>query len=185
MSTKKRGNTVTETLSCDLASPINVPTAPTETAFEKRRGVSRVEVRRGFAQVHVSDLKGDLAQARLLTLEAIAGAGVSLDFLKLTPDGLSFVVREADADALKEALVGLNVTVDVIPDRHIVMVHAVNMRDEEGLIAQIVLTSISSDAAIDHIGDMHDRTLMVVDARHSDRVQKQVEKVLLGGENAR
>lgn len=45
------------------------------------------------------------------------------------------------------------------------MVHAVNIRDEEGLIAKIIKAAISTSAHVDHIGDMHDRLLMVVPKR--------------------
>jgi aspartokinase len=151
-----------------------------ETEFEKRRGISRVEVREGYAQVHVSDLSEPLTEARLAVLKAANAAGISLDFLKLTPDGMSFLVKEDEAEGIGKALASPGVSVSVERGRHVVMVHAVNMRDEEGLIASIVLQAIKSGAAVGHVSDMHDRVLMVVSKEDSSRLKKQLEGNLVG-----
>jgi len=155
------------------------------TEFEKRRGISRVEVRSGYAQVHISDLAEPLTQSRLVVLEDASAAGVSLDFLKFTPDGMSFLVREEDAASLVKALTEgaakLSASQVVAQKgRDVVMVHAVNMRDEEGLIASIVLQAIRSGAAIGHVSDMHDRVLIVVGKEDSARLKEQLEGNLAG-----
>src|SRR3569832_1567586 len=127
-----------------------------ETEFEKRRGISRVEVRSCYAQVYICDLGEPLTSCRLTIIEAAAHAGISLDFLKLTPDGMSFLVREEQAADLENILrqgackLGAE-QVNVQKGRDVLMVHAVNMRDEEGLIASIVLQAIRSGAAIGHV----------------------------------
>jgi aspartate kinase len=146
-----------------------------ETEFEKRRGISRVEVREGYAQVHVNDLKEPLTESRLEVLEAGTKAGISLDFLKLTPGGLSFLVKEEEAAGVEQALRPLGFEVIVVSGQHVVMVHAVNMRDEEGLIASIVLQAIRSGAKVGHVSDMHDRVLMVVGREDSPRLKEQLE----------
>jgi aspartokinase len=152
---------MTETLSCDLGKP--TPAVPTqETEFEKPRGVSRIEVRKGYSQVHVFHLPDPVMPARLRVLEAVKEAEVSIDFLKLTPDGLSFLVSQERTDDAERALQGGEFDIEVQKDRSIVLVHAVNIRDEEGLIAEIVNTAIGSGARVDHVGDMHDRLLMIV-----------------------
>jgi len=143
-----------------------------ETEFEKRRGVSSVEVREGYAQVHVSELGQDIVNERLAVLEAITQTGVSLDFLKLTPSGLSFLVRQEEAESIEECLQPLNVKHTVRPDRAIVLVSAVNIRDEEGLLADLVHRAISSAARVDHISDMHDRLLMVVRASDAPQLKE-------------
>ena len=155
------------------------------TEFEKRRGISRVEVRSGYAQVHVFDLVEPLTQSRLAVLENAAAARVSLDFLKFTPDGMSFLVREEDAGPLVKALTEGDVKlspsqVNAQKGRDVLMVHAVNMRDEEGLIASIVLQAIRSGAAIGHVSDMHDRVLIVVGKEDSSRLKEQLEGNLAG-----
>jgi aspartokinase len=152
------------------------PPAPkaSETEFEKRRGISRVEVREGYAQVHVNDLAEPLIQSRLAALESATQAGISLDFLKFTPDGMSFLVREDHAADVEMALAKAG-AITVQKGRHVVMVHAVNMRDEEGLIASIVLQAIRSGAAIGHVSDMHDRVLIVVGKEDSERLKEQLE----------
>jgi aspartokinase len=107
---------------------------------------------------------------RLAVLEAVANSGLSIDFLKLTPSGMSFVVPQDQDHLLKMALESARVESSVRADRSIVTVHAVNMRDEEGLIAGIVQSAIASGAQIDHIGDGFDRLLLVVSAEHAEKL---------------
>src|ERR1019366_6645295 len=97
---------------------------PTETDFEKRRGVSRIEVRDGFAQVHASRIREPLMEGRLAVLQCVADARVSIDFLKLTPSGLSFLIPEGQGSAVENALSGSDVHATVRPERSIVLVHA-------------------------------------------------------------
>lgn len=145
-----------------------------ETEFEKRRGISRVEVREGYAQVHVSDLAMPIVASRLEVLQAAADASISLDFLKFTPDGMSFLVSEDAAGAVEKALDKFG-EVLVQNGCHVVMVHAINMRDEEGLLASIVLQAIRSGTSVGHVSDMHDRVLMVVNKEDSARLKDQLE----------
>jgi aspartokinase len=151
---------------------------PTETEFEKPRGVSRVEVRDGYAQVHVRDLTGDINQARLHVLQVVASGGISIDFLKLTPTGLSFLVADDQAMPVGEALTSGGVPHDIRRPRSIVLVHAVNIRDEEGMIAGIVQTLIKTGAPVDHLGDMHDRMLVVVPTEDAHRVADRFRETL-------
>lgn len=148
------------------------------TEFEKPRGISKVEVRTGFAQVHVSRLKGNIMDERLRVLKAIADVGISIDFLKITPSGLSFLVPEGAGD-VDAALSPLEVHFSVRNGRSIVLVHAVNIRDEEGLIANIVQTAIATGATIDHVSDMHDRILLVMQHADAERVEQHFRGSLL------
>lgn len=158
----------------------NPPLQVAETAFEKRRGISNVEVRPGYAQVHVSRLPAPVMEGRLRVLGAVADGGISIDFLKLTGSGLSFVVEEGSADLVGKCLAALDIHVTVRQNRHILLVHAVNMRDEEGLIAQILLEAISSGVRVDHVSDMHDRMLIVVDAEEAPKLKARIEEKLMG-----
>ena len=151
-----------------------------ETAFEKRRGISRVESRTGFAQVHVSNLEEPLTVSRLQVLGAIGDGGISLDFLKMTQTGLSFLVTEESAEMVSQVLKPLGVHFSVRKEREILLVHAVNMRDEEGLIARIVLEAIACGVRVDHISDMHDRMLMVVAAEEAPKLRERIEEELMG-----
>jgi len=147
-----------------------------ETAFERPRGVSRIETRDGYAQVHISELTQPNVD-RLAALRAVASAGVSIDFVKLTPSGLSFIVAQSQADRVTEALSPSLGQAPGSPHFHlrqgrsIVLVHAVNIRDEEGLIAKIVKCAIAGSTEIDHIGDMHDRLLLVVPTADASRLR--------------
>ena len=146
-----------------------------ETEFEKKRGVSNVEVRHGFAQIHVSRFTCDVMQERLRVLDAVASVGISIDFLKLTPSGMSFVVPEQNGDVVDKVLQPLGIHFSVRHDRSIVLVHAVSIRDEEGMIAGIVQTAIKNGIRIDHVGDMHDRMLMVVQKADADRLASHLQ----------
>lgn len=149
-----------------------------QTDFEKPRGVSRVEVRDGFAQAIVDSVVGD--SRRIEILKAIAGAGVSLDFLKLAPDGLSFLVPTEKAEIVDQALKSLGASYAIKSPRSIVMVHAVNMRDEEGLIAQIVSAAIGTGLTLEHLGDMHDRMLIVLESGDALELARRLETDLSG-----
>jgi aspartokinase len=153
---------------CD-GLPVAAIKSAAETAFEKQRGVSQIERRDGFCQVHVTDLGAPVMASRIAVLRAVSSAGVSLDFLKLTPTGLSFLVRQEDRTAIEQAMPsGANYSLQ--NDRSIVMVHAVNIRDEEGLIAEVVQSAIASGAHIDHIGDGHDRLLFVAGPESVEKI---------------
>lgn len=147
-------------------SPINGASQIMETAFEKKRGISDVEVRPGFTQVHVTRVPGDLVDGRMAVLDAVEKVHVSIDFLKMSNTGLSFLVSQDSADRIRVAFSGLDCDFDLVQDRAIVLVHAVNMRDEEGMIAGIVRRAIRTGAPVEHVTDMHDRMLLVM--AHSD-----------------
>ena len=146
-----------------------------ETDFEKQRGISRVEVRTGFTQVHVLDLKLPISKSRLNVMEVVANAGISLDFLKLTPTGLSFVVPADKTQLISEALKSANISNQLATGRGIVLVHAVNMRDEEGMIAGILRRVIETGITVDHASDMHDRILIVTDESQAERFKGLIE----------
>ena len=167
----RRKDPRTETQTCDVLPAVD-ELVSRETDFEKRRGVSELEVREGFVQVHVSDLEGAIMPERLRVLKALVEADVSIDFLKLTPTGLSFIVLTHAEPRLREALSRLDVLYSITGDRCIVIVHAVSIRDEEGMIAEIVKGAIGSGAQIDHIGDGHDRLLLVVSSENARKLVK-------------
>jgi aspartokinase len=148
----------TEPFRRELARPEDAASSP-ETRFERARGIDRVELRSGLATVHVGPLAPPFELARLDVLRRVAGAGVSLDFLKLDGPMLSFVVADGARAAAAAALEGFEH--QITAERCVVLAHAANMRDEEGLIARIISRVTSTGAQVDHIGDMHDRVLVV------------------------
>lgn len=149
------------------------------TEFEKPRGVREIEVRAGFAQVHVTGLGEPLPESRLGVLKAVADAGISLDFLKLTQDGLSFLVPKESAKNAEEALSKTGAEVHLQPDCSIVSVHAVNIRDEEGLVARLVSVAIREGTAIEHLADMHDRLLLVTTDAEAEKLAEVYKREFL------
>lgn len=116
---------------------------------------------------------------RLRALKAVGDEQISIDFLKLTPSGLSFLVAEDRADRIREILQGTGFHFSVRSGRSIVLVHAVNMRDEEGLISRIVQTVIGTRVSVDHIGDMHDRLLLVVKEEEAEKLAASFKESLM------
>lgn len=149
--------------------------AHAETDFEKRRGISHLDLRTGLAQVHIGGLGDDPMRGRIRLLKEVAGAEVSIDFLKLTPTGFSFVVDGEHVPALKTALERSGALHSIDEDRAILLVHAVNMRDEEGMIAAILAKAIGSGLTLDHASDMHDRMLLVL---HRDEARRLAEMLV-------
>lgn len=151
-----------------------------ETEFEKRRGVNKVEMRGNFAQINVYGLTPPVSRSRLSVLDRVAACGVSIDFLKLTSDGLGFCVDQKQVEVLRPALQDFGANVTYLEDRSVVLVHAVNMRDEEGLIARIVSSVLTTGATIDHMGDMHDRLLIVLESKSAENVARVLKATLVG-----
>lgn len=131
-----------------------------ETEFERRRGVSQVTVRPGFAQIHVESEAESPSAFRLAVLAAVAEANIRISMLKLESRGLSFLVEADRVETATDALRGFSP--GVRGNCSLIEVHAVNMRDEEGLIARVIATAIASGATMNHVGDMHDRILIAV-----------------------
>ncbi len=151
-----------------------------ETDFEKQRGISHVEVRTGLTQVHILDLDSPTSKSRLKVMKVVADAKISLDFLKLTPTGMSFVIPADQTQLIADTLTKANIKNQLATGRGIVLVHAVNMRDEEGMIAGILRQVIETGITVDHASDMHDRILIVTDESQAERFKSLIEK---GGVN--
>ncbi len=152
-----------------------------ETDFEKQRGISHVEVRTGFTQVHILDLMAPTAKSRLKVMKAVADAKISLDFLKLTPTGMSFVIPANQTQTISDTLSKEKISNELATGRGIVLVHAVNMRDEEGMIAGILRRVIETGIKVDHASDMHDRILIVTDESQAERFKLLIEKGEVNG----
>ncbi|MBX3120123.1 MAG: hypothetical protein KF784_13735 [Fimbriimonadaceae bacterium] len=147
------------------------------TEFEKPRGIHTVEVRPGYAVVEVLNLAAPLDGKRLDILATVAKAGISVDFLKLTQTGLSFVMPQDKAELAEKTLKSFGAQYEVTGSRSIVMVHAVNMRDEQGLIALVVSTAIRTGIELEHLSDMHDRVLIVCPADEADRLAVELGQI--------
>ncbi len=152
-----------------------------ETEFERRRGISRLEVREGLSQAQIQCLGQPIGERRLTVLQHVAEAGISIDFLKLTPSGLSFLVTDQDASKLESLLATQDCMADIQRGRHVVSVYAVNMRDEAGLIAGIISEAIQSGSELGHMTDMHDRMLIVISSEESPRLVSALQSLLANG----
>jgi len=132
-----------------------------EQRFELPRGVREIEVRTGFAQVHIRS-NGNLPLERIEILRILADAGISHKYLKLTLDGLAFIIADSQVDETKQALSNAGVDFEMNPGRSLILVHAIGMREEPGMLAKILQAATASGVSVDHIGDMHDKMFMVL-----------------------
>lgn len=140
------------------------------TLFERPRGISEVTITQGVASVTISGLEAPEAAARVRLLGLVADRGVNIDFCKLIPGGLAFVVDEAAVETVEQALAGTEVTLR--RGRAVVMVHAANIREEEGLLASALERASRSGVELEHAGDMHDRLLLVCAAEEAERLRE-------------
>lgn len=152
----------------------------TETQFERKRGIHSIEVRSGCTQVSIHNLHEPIEESRLAALEAVSELGISIDFLKLSPHEISFVVSDSDAELLKASQEKFRGQLELHEDRSVVLVHAANIREEEGLGAKILACTLQLGNMIDHIGDMHDRLLLVVPSREAENVRSHIQRELTG-----
>jgi aspartokinase len=148
------------------------------TKFEKPRGVSKISIRHGYAQVHLSGWGKERASQRLEAVRSLTKAGISVDFVKLTPSGMSFLVRDDLSDALRRVLNQMDVHHSIRRPCSMVTAHAVNIRDEEGLVARIMKAAIDGGFQVHHISDMHDRALLVVDTGEAEQLAAHLESEL-------
>ncbi len=144
------------------------------TNFERPRGQVEVTIASGVTQAHLAGLPDPITASRLDALKRIAAAGVSIDFLKFTPSGLSFVCQDDDSAAVEKALSGLQGRLELQPDRCIASIQAANMRAEEGLTALIISQLAALEAQIVHLADMHDRLLAVTDSAGARIIEAEI-----------
>ncbi len=157
-----------------LADNNSLPLQASETAFEKARGVNRVEIRTGFASARIGGLHGEVLKERLAILQPVFESGISFDFLKFSADGMSFVVPESLREKLEGVLHSSGAEFEVKGGRAVLIIHAVNMRDEAGLVAKIVSQVIDSGANIEHLGEMHDRLLMLMGKGGAEKAKAMI-----------
>ncbi|GIV01306.1 MAG: hypothetical protein D6724_02180 [Armatimonadetes bacterium] len=140
------------------------------TSIETARGISGVEVSLGHALVVVSGLSEEAWGQRMLeALGALKDADHSIDFLKVSSSGFSFVVPESQASSARDALCAAGFDAVVKEGRAILIVRAPNIRDESGLVARIAQLVVRSGATIEQVGDMHSSVQVVVEAAKVER----------------
>lgn len=150
-----------------------------QTTFETARGISKIEVSSGHALIVVTKLcDNENGAKKNSALMAIKQAGISIDFLKLSSDGFSFIVPEEDAQAAKDALCKHNFDVTLLKSRAILTVYAPNIRDESGLVARIAQRVVQTGAYIDSVGDMHSQVLIVLDAKFAEQAKNSLESLI-------
>lgn len=142
-----------------------------QTSFETERGISGVSVSRGFSLVIVSGIPEFEPTKRLEAFRVLKDGEISLDFLKLSPTGFTFILAEKDAEKAVAKLCEAGFEANCVPGRAIVTVNAANIRDENGLVARIAQTIVRSNATIEQVGDMHSSVQVVVDEKVADAVE--------------
>jgi aspartokinase len=147
----------------------------TAAFFDLPRGLGEPLVRDSYAQVLVSFSDQEAKNGRLEALNIIQSNGLSIDFLKFTHNGVSFVISADQAKKAAEVLANIDADVKLSEGRSILLIPAVNMRDDEGLLAHVLSEAIKTKAEILHIGDMHDRVLIVTDTEGAKEIAAKVQ----------
>ena len=117
-----------------------------ETEFEKTRGINSVEVRRGLASAYLSGLAEPAMESRLAALDAIEAAGISVDFLKLSPGAMSFLIDESDQEKLRNALTEVGISFELVSDRCVV--HA---RDQPFFVLHVDRVHVNDTPVADQL----------------------------------
>ena len=138
-----------------------------QTTFETARGISAVDVQKGFSLVVVRGL-GEDRERLSEALDAIKQAGLSADFLKLGQAQFSFLVLEQDQQKAVDALTAKCLEASHHRSKAVIKVSSPNVRDESGLMARICEIVLDSGATIYNVGDMHDGVQVVVQAERSE-----------------
>lgn len=140
------------------------------TSIETARGISDVEVSNGHALIVVSGMnEEDSSQRMLEALRALKDADCSIDFLKISGSGFSFIVPELGAAAATAALCAAGFNAEALAGRSIITVRAPNIRDESGLVARIAQLVVRSGAIIEQVGDMHSSVQVVVETPKAEK----------------
>lgn len=140
------------------------------TSIETARGISGVEVSNGHALIVVSGMNEEDSPRRMLeALRALKDADCSIDFLKISGTGFSFIVPEGGSEAATTALRAAGFEADALAGRSIITVRAPNIRDESGLVARIAQLVVRSGATIEQVGDMHSSVQVVVETPKADK----------------
>lgn len=136
----------------------NAPPRPKvqPTYFERERGVTQIAVENAVALFTVR------ADSALVVLERLAEARVPINHVKLSTDGLSFVVSENHATACQAALKQANFIYTVQAELAIVRTVAGAMRDLSGVVARIYEALIGVDVSVRLVGDAYDSVFGLV-----------------------
>ena len=152
-----------------------------ETEFERPRDLIETEIRRGFTLFSVTGVSDPVAFNLIPVLDQLASSRISIDFLKLGAEGMSFVVPDESAVPSAAAMTVAGAVFTQTHGRCVLSVSSANLRDEEGLAASFMSAVIAGGTRLDHVSDMHDRVLFLIAAEDADRAVQALQSVRLGG----
>jgi aspartokinase len=140
--------------------------------FERARGVTHVSATPHLAQVELT-----LPHAqRLGLLRALADRDVPVFLVTLTPEGLSFVVRQTHAERCRSILADHGLSETIAPQKTLLSVIAGAMRDLSGVIVRIYDTLHAEGIPIRQTGDAYDAVHVLVDAADAPKAQAALER---------
>ncbi len=153
------------------------PFAGERVSFERERGVSAIVVSPEVAYlfVRVSN-PAEVPQQRLVILNALQEAGISIFLIKLQRQGISFGVQASEMELARTTLERAGFQVTVKPHRVMVSVFAQNMRELHGVLARIAEIMYESGAAIEQISDAHDRVTCLISASKAPQVVSRLRR---------
>lgn len=143
------------------------PIRARRVGFEKERGVLSIEAETGRSFVLV-DLSGQGAGASsaLQVLSPLAEGGLPIQFLRIHPDCLSFVVAQADLPRVRETLAEAGVPFEASESCAVITVVAPNMRSIPGLMARMGETLFGRAVGVYQMADSHSSVSCVIADEH-------------------
>ncbi|HHX40700.1 MAG TPA: ACT domain-containing protein [Armatimonadetes bacterium] len=141
------------------------PIRARRVGFEKERGVLSLEADTGrsFVFVELSGPDAGVSEA-LRVLSPLAESRLPLQFLRIYPDCLSFVVAQGDLPQVREVLAGAGVTFEASEGCAVITVVAPNMRSIPGLMARMGEVLFRRAVGMYQMADSHSSVSCVIAA---------------------
>lgn len=144
--------------------------------FEKERGVTEVGVVRGIGHVTIRVDGEKVAEGRLELLQDIAAATIPVFLVKLLPDGISFALRGANADAADELLKKSGHPYEFRRDLAMVSIIAGAMRDLSGVMAIIYEALVEEKISVRQTGDAYNAVHCLIPGADAERAATALRK---------
>jgi aspartate kinase len=151
-----------------VARRLHSPRSRERAPFEKERGVTSVTAKGGYAYVIVAldplGPSGPRAAQELDVYRTLTERGISINLVKLHPSSLSFVVNQAEAPAVEQALGAAGFRSTCTSSVSMVSLYAAGMRGLSGIMARITGALLRAGVAILQTGDGPDTVFCLVES---------------------
>jgi aspartate kinase len=140
----------------DLPGTLIADPPPDGIEIRGDRVVTGIAHLAGLGQLRVrAGGDGDLSDRQVELFAALAGAGISVDLINVSPDLVSFAVAAGDLEPARARLSGLGLSVEARPDLAKVSAVGAGMRGVPGVMARVVAALKGAGVLIYQTSDSH------------------------------